>query len=406
MSELETLLFRLGRELGRDAAQMRPIIDHVINDCWYDTLASLRSIESEEDWAKLKLPPRLLTMIKKEIQSPSESAFTTVCDAPKSASAAVASTPSAASASDEALQLRRAAFVQNFDGLLVEGPALEVLRRVLTNLVTHPADPKFRQLNKDKVKTSLVPSASAMEALTLLSFREEADVLVLSGEVPVAFARQLLEQLPAFNAYAASFTATAGAMAVPHAKAAADRDRERQAMKTEVEAATLQAATPEPSFRITTVEATLGKFQGPSWLQVEAAGDEELVLEAWRATQLNAGERTFASREKAELLKRKKELKYTSTTCSLRIIFPDKNVLEIMHNFKPSDRVQTVVDTLRSRFLLSDEEGGVRQFSLFLPPRRLDLGLTCEAAGLVPQATLRFNVDAPRGFTGPFLKNT
>ncbi len=163
--------------------------------------------------------------------------------------------------------------------------------------------------------------------------------------------------------------------------------------------------------RVRSVEESLGPFlvKAQQTEEDDKGGDEELILETWRKT-MNMGEerRTFASREKNELLK--KQHAKTASSCSLRIIFPDKCVLELINYFKPSDTIGFVVETLKQHFLRSQPLSNF-QFSLFSPPNRLsDMNQTCDNAGLVPSATIRFNVDLPRGFSGPFLlddiKNT
>ena len=65
-SEVGVLLLEIGAALGRSPEQMAPIIQKLVEEEWYDTIASLQTL-SEEKWAILPLPKRLLDELRMRV---------------------------------------------------------------------------------------------------------------------------------------------------------------------------------------------------------------------------------------------------------------------------------------------------------------------------------------------------
>ena len=346
-NEVETLLISVGAQLGRSELEMRPVIERVVTECWFDTIASLKELKTEEDWAPLKLPQRLRTALHARLHaSPAAAIF--------------------------AAEVRAGA---------------NTLRRILENL--SKPDLKYRKVsvNSEIYKSDIHGNAAAEKTLAALGFVRNGDYLEICNpnlsEIDAA-----LTALPppqAFDPFRPVFTTAAGAMRVP-SRASQERQREIEELRT---AAAVVTGTPRISF-LRLANSGAADFE-------EEEGDDLLLEEAFKSRRAKFSE-NFQSREKLELLKNKGRKIYL--TVSLRLMFP-KTALLLEHYFSPSDTIGKVVATLKDKFL----DPQLVSWQLSCPPKKLNnLSATLEEEGLVPWCSLRLLVDEPRGYVGHFVR--
>ena len=349
-NEVEELLISVGSQLGRNESEMRPLINRVVNECWFDTLASLAELKTEEDWAPLKLPQRLRTALQTRLHaSPAAAVF--------------------------AAQVRA-------------GATANTLRRILVNL--SKPDLKYRRISvsSEIFKTDIQGNTAAEKTLSSLGFVKIGDYLEISNprlsQIDAALTALPAEQ--AFDPFRPVFTAAAGAMKVP-SRAAQERLRELEELRVagEVVSGTRRVSVE----RYSAVEDVA--FE-------DEEGDESLLEEAFKSRRAKLSE-NFQSREKLELLKSKGRKTYL--TVSLRLMLP-KFALLLEHYFSPSDTIGTVVATLRDKFLVPE----LISWQLSCPPMKLsNMSATLEQEGLVPWCTLRLVVTQPMGYDGQFLRD-
>ena len=356
-------MLQVGLSLGRSEEDIRPLIKRVVDECWYDSIDSLRSL-NEASWSELGLPPRF----KQALQARLEEVHLPISSSSTSSDSQTASSD----------------LVSACQALAAHPEEAALAARILSNLITGEA--RFRRLNGSSIamqKALALPVFS--ETLKVLGFQSEGVHLAIGSSVfsKAQLQEGILRLKSHFDPFKPSFSSTAGSMPVPRS-AADERSREIANLRNQNQVVqrgggTVQVFKPSQG----PIRQTLGGvsvarplqegMHAPPSSESDSEGDRELLESVIRGL---GKERTFESRQKRELLRKK------NSYCSIRVLLPDGFVIQFDRFFDENHKVQILIDKLNE--LLDN-------FDWFLTcaTKKISPTSSFEQQGLSPSATLR-----------------
>ena len=421
-NEVEQLLNEVGAELGRSPAQMAPIVQKLVVEEWFDTIASLRTL-SDDQWSKLALPVRLVERLKQRIndvdlppaltpiQPPPVRQIdvtTRVEAAPEDLSASVSIPVSILidSIRDEIESVCQHDDDEDSDDptvLFVE--CLQTLITVIGNILTDPHSVKFRQLKlaNPKFQQNVGRWTSAIGLLRATGFEQVAGEDLLRCEVVYlsrftdmhhaigsAIAETGMGTKPAipisagaFNPFKSSITNAGDTFGAPKGRVMEEREAELDQLRrdaTKSDQSRFSAGRSMPKPRLVRLDGRISQANIP-----DDDEDPSLLLSNLRSiAAASADSQKFKSRERLELERLRARPVFTSTT--VRVAFADKCALELV--LSPSESVQglygAVAGCLRE---------GLNEWVLTVSPpmRRLDRKSTrtMSEEDFVPSVTVR-----------------
>eukprot|EP00742_Colponemidia_sp_Colp-10_P004941 GILJ01005277.1.p1 GENE.GILJ01005277.1~~GILJ01005277.1.p1 ORF type:complete len:587 (-),score=111.41 GILJ01005277.1:154-1866(-) len=434
----EELLLQIGRDLRRSEADIRPIITRLVDECWYDTVDSLREI-SDERWSQLKVPQRVVDRIKASIGgSASPSSLGPAQAMPAVSASAVTSATSGkrraeeneASSNEALVRLRKNTSDQSF----VE--AVKTLVSVVNNVLVHPDDEAKRTLRKTNpvLQRKLGEFDGAFDLLRANGFRDVGDQLVLDRkdldrvrlEETQTYLLQALEEMgvsaplltssSGFNPYASRIVSVNPDFKLnPQGAGLRKLEEQIKTKQKEIEQSYEVDLTPVHMDRCIRAVRLLEGQSLESALRVvakereeEAEDDEQDAAALMRDTimkqqKMNEERDRFRSRTKKQLQQLNNLKTYEKTT--IRVSFPDRVVLEAV--FLPREPLSTLYSVVRES--LADPS---IPFYLFQRPpvvrlTRMESSLYNE--GLVPAAVVYFGTEYVKpaaASTEPFIKQS
>ena len=330
-NEVTRLIISAGAEMGRSADQMEPIVRKIVNEEWFDTLDSLRSL-SDEQWARLNIPARLVDKLKEKLaffedREASETLeWTRVETAPPL---------------DQTLHVSVADLLES---LAVESaaafiPIVNLLAKIVNNILLDLANPKYRQLkvSNPKLKELIFSFPSAVRILEALGFSPLPEdpgtfackTVYLSRFTDVQY--QLgAETSSAFNPFKASIVNAGDTFGAPKGNLMTEREAEMEGVRQEVaqlraKQAEIRTVIEKPRLVDLSSKISNSITESSSTPQDD---DTALLLSSMRSLAA-AGEsaQKFRSRERLELEKLKARQSYPTT--KVRILFGDRKALEL-----------------------------------------------------------------------------
>eukprot|EP00743_Colponemidia_sp_Colp-15_P005269 GILK01005668.1.p1 GENE.GILK01005668.1~~GILK01005668.1.p1 ORF type:complete len:568 (-),score=131.63 GILK01005668.1:61-1719(-) len=435
-SSTEELLLQIGRDLRRSEADIRPIITRLVDECWYDTVDSLREI-SDERWSQLKVPQRVVDRIKAAIGGSASSsnsaraqsvpAGTTVTSAPSNKRRAE---ENEANSNEALVRLRKNTSDQSF----VE--AVKTLVSIVNNVLVHPDDETKRTLRKTNpvLQRKLGEFDGAFDMLRANGFRDVGDQLVLDRkdidrarlEEAQTYLLQALEEMgvtaplltssSGFNPYASRIVSVNPDFKLnPEGAGLRQLEEQIKTKQKEIEQSYEVDFTPVHMDRCIRAVRLLEGQSLESALRVvakereeEADDDEQDAAALMRDTimkqqKMNEERDRFRSRTKKQLQQLNNLKTYEKTT--IRVSFPDRVVLEAV--FLPREPLSTLYSVVRES--LADSS---IPFYLFQRPpvvklTRMESSLYKE--GLVPAAVVYFGTEYVKPAAAssvPFIKQS
>ena len=368
-TEVGKLLLSIGASLGRSPAAMDQFVQKIVIDGWYDSIDSLRNL-SDDQWARFQLPHRLEELLKQKIAQDSETPQLVPVPGPAtvvSPASIAATTPVpqnspesefkveiAPSQLNDALSIPVSVLVdsirEEIHSVVVDSPeivvneCLQLLVRIVGNILSDPYNAKFRRVKKDNSKFAQFVGrwATADNLLRACGFEHVNDTLVCKT-VYISRFTDVLEILSeslggtvvipsttSFNPFKSSITNAGDTFGVPKGRLAEERMAELDSVRTEVDQLRSELSKPagtgcplEPP-KLVSIDT---KFEPPS--ASDHVEDNALLLANMKSIAA-AGEsaQKFKSREKLELEKLRTRKNFTKTT--IRILFADKVALEIV----------------------------------------------------------------------------
>jgi hypothetical protein len=394
------LLLSVGQELGRSPDQMAPLIRRIVEDEWFDSIESLRSL-SEDQWGKLGLPTRLVEKLKERVQIEEPPALIAVDTAPECVTEAP-STP--ITVVIEALLTEQA-----------EVECVKTLERIVRNVLSDPTNLKYRQIKADNPKFQQHVSRwpSAVQLMAWLGFVTESNTFkcekVFMGRFHDAH-RELLRLVsildpkfdssvpasnqvnPAFNPFQASIINAGDTFGAPKGTVFEERQAEMDRLRQEAREISSKAPGPrgvalEPP-RVVSVTAQGGSVSSSESAPSSVEEDNMLLLSSLRsiAAASDAAQK-FRSRERMELEKLKNRPLFESS--KIRILFADRKALEIIVSSGESVRG---LYRITSTCVKPKVDPVSWSLTIAPPPRTLDRSSnrTMTEEGFVPSVSLRF----------------
>jgi len=423
MSSLKDFFYEIATEMGRPKESMDPVIK-IFEENWYDTVESIRGIDVDT-LSKMKVPLRLIEVIQKKLggdtqaQKETQSTKMIIEEQKK----------------EESLKPEEYAFMSsqlnkitiNLDELkrytikaqtLLE--VLNILEKVLSNIVKDPSNEKFRTLSltNEKLKQNFFAYPSIFDILSIVGFRKKDDILhIQSQELNITFINQVLKEIDslkqktierqAFDPYKSSFSATGDVnMSNIVNQTSSNYDygqkleelkiKRLNAVKPYIENKEVKLLVLDPNVSIQSFLSTRDEF-----LEEDDTKTHDYLIkqEIMRWAKEFDDNQQFSSRRRKEFDQLLKQPLFTESR--IRVRFPNNQILEA--KFSPREPVKNIVDLVR-KYLVNPNW----DFYLYMTPpvqkiTSYNWNKTLEEAEMVPNMLLYFGTDKPLENVKEFL---
>ena len=422
-------IIEVAATLGRTPSQVESIVKKLVDEEWFDTIESLKSI-SDEHWSRLGVPRRLVDAIKnrlddelpqlKPITPPSTSSNIVLPREPRAELApldineSMLAIPASILVDSVKKEIRETVCYDEslpddaWRDTFVE--SLKILNTIVGNILTDTSNPKYRQIKSTNTKfqQNIGRWTSAINLLKALGFKLEEESWICSTmyvsrfvEIKTELEKSLRElgtivESCTFNPFKSSIVNAGDTFGAPNSRTIAEREAELEKLREEAAMVqrmgsdgTLGVALERPRFVRLNGHITKSTFLE---VQEDEEDDRSLMLSSMKSIAA-AGEvsQKFKSREKMELERIRARQVYDSSR--VRILFSDKTALELV--VLPKETTQGLYrifgECLKEKYRTSTEW----TLTISPPMRKLQRSsrATMQEEGFLPSVIIRMMMD-------------